>query len=90
MQVEVVHGPDPQDTHTGESAAPPVHQIAADGAEAVLHGRTRGNCLVLRPSGELVLAADVFQASVHDGEVGAEHGRAEFVTVAAVADEGVD
>lgn len=90
MQVEVVHSTDSEDTHARKPAAPPVHQIAADGTEAVLHHATRRDSPVLSPSGQFVFPADVLEASVHDGEVRAEHGRAEFVAVAAVADEGVD
>jgi hypothetical protein len=90
MQTEVVHGADPQDTHARKPCAPPIHQVATDGAEAVLHGGARVDGLVLRPAGQFVLATDVREGTVVNGEVGAEHGGAEFVAVFAVADEGVD
>ena len=49
VQVEVIHRPDPEDAHPRESAAPAVHQVTADGAEAVLHRCAAGNGFVLCP-----------------------------------------
>jgi hypothetical protein len=39
---------------------------------------------------ELVLAADVLEVRVEDGEVGGEHGGCQLAAVGAVADEAVD
>lgn len=49
VQVKVIYRPDSQDAHPRKSAASAVHQVAADGAEAVLHRRAAGNGLVLCP-----------------------------------------
>lgn len=51
VQVEVIHSPDPQDAQPRKPTASPVHQVAADRTEAVLHCGTRGRGLVLCPSG---------------------------------------
>jgi len=50
MQVEVIHGPDPQDALPRKPTASPVQQGAADGTEAILHDAARGNGLALRES----------------------------------------
>jgi len=46
--------------------------------------------MALTVSFENVLAAEVFEVGIFDGEVGGEHGGGEFVAVEAVANEGID
>ena len=87
MQIEVINSPNPQDTRARKSAAPPVHQVPADRAEAVFHIRSRFYCLILGISRQLVLPADVREALVRDDNIRAEHGRADLVAIGAVADE---
>lgn len=87
IQAEVVYRPDPQDAVARQPAAPPIHQDAADGTEAVLHSGPGFDGLVLCEASELFLAAEVLEALVGHDEVSAEHRGADLVAVGAVADK---
>lgn len=90
VQIEVVHGADAQNTLSRKPRADAVHERAARGAEVVGHEVARGDGLGLTEGGQVFAAAQVFEVRVGDGEVGREHGRGDFSTVRAVADEGGD
>lgn len=89
-QVEVVDGADAQDAGAGPAGADAVHEGAADLAEVVGHGAAGLDGLLLAVGVEVLLAPQVLQVRVGDGEVGGEHGGRDLVAVAAVADEGVE
>ena len=72
VEFEVVYRPDPGDTHSRETGTTPVHQGPANRAEVVSHRVTGSNGLVLRVTGQFVLAADVFGGGLFDDEVGGE------------------
>ena len=90
MEIEVVDGADAQDTVPWGTRADAVHEGAARGTEEIGHVVARADGALLAPGLEVVAAAQVLQVRVGDGEVGCEHGRGDFVTVRAVADEGVN
>lgn len=92
MQREVVHTAYAQDTHAGESRADTIHERAARITKVVGHGVTLARLLDengfrLTPGFEVLLAAQVLQVRVVDGEVCCVYGRGEFMAVGAVADE---
>lgn len=68
-QAEVVNGPDAQDAHPGEPRRHAVHEGAAGRAEEVGHLVSRGDRLGLAPAAEVLLAPQVLQVLVVDGEV---------------------
>lgn len=89
-QAEVVDGPDAQDAHARVPRRHAVHEGAAGRAEEVGHLVARGDRLGLAPAAEVLLAPQVLQVLVVDGEVGREHGGRDLAAVCAVAHEGVD
>lgn len=89
-QAEVVDGTDAQDAHAGEAGRHTVHEGAAGRAEEVGHLVARGDRLGLAPAAEALLAPQVPEVLVVDGEVGCEHGGCHLAAVCAVAYERVD
>ena len=89
-QAEVVNSPDTQDAGTREAGRYAVHEGAAGRAKEVGHLVARGDRLGLTPAAEVLLAPQVPEILVVDGEVGCEHGCRDLATVCAVANEGVD
>lgn len=88
--MEIVNGADAQDAPPRVAGADAVHERAARGTEVVGHGVARGDGTRLAEGLQVVLAAEVLEVRVGDGEVGCEHGRGDFAAVGAVADEAVD
>lgn len=88
--MEIVHGANAQNAHTGEARTDAVHERAARGTEMVGHGVAGGDGARLAEGFQIVAAADVLEVSGGDGEVGGEHGGGDFAAVGAVADEGVE
>ena len=69
MQTEIVHGADPQDTLAREPSALAVHECTADRAEVVAHGIACPNRFVLGKYREFLLASQVLQSAIVDGEI---------------------
>lgn len=90
VQLEIVDGAGPHVAVLREAHAPAVDERAAGLAKAVDHFGLGSGCLVVAPSGDVVLATNVLEIGVVDGEVGGEHGRGDFAAVEAVAEKGVD
>lgn len=89
-QAEVVDGPDAQDAGPGIAGRHAVHKGATGRTEVVCHLVARGDGLGLPPAAEVLLAAQVLEVLVVDGEVGCEHGRCDLAAVCTVAHECVD
>jgi len=69
MEREVVHGPDTKESDTRISLTNAVHEGPTSVAEVVCHlfARSRGD--VLAPGLEVLLAAEVLEVLIGDGEV---------------------
>lgn len=90
VQREVVNSADSHVALIGRDLAPAVHEGAASLAKVVGHFRPGNGSLVLAPALQIVLATNILDVGVVDGEVGGEHGSGDLAAVEAVADEGVD
>lgn len=69
VQVEIVHGADSHVAVVREEFAPAIHERAAGLAKAVGHFGPRSGCLALAPASDVVLATNVLEVGVVDGEV---------------------
>lgn len=90
VKVEVIHGANAKNTVSRPARTHAIHEGATNGAEIVGHVVSGRNRLGLAIGSELLAAARMFQVCIGDDKVGGEHGRVDFVVVAAVAEEAVD
>ncbi|KFX89183.1 hypothetical protein V490_07187 [Pseudogymnoascus sp. VKM F-3557] len=86
----IIHRANAKDAHPRELLANTIHQRPTRAAEIVSHLLPRLDSFRLSKSLQVVLAAQVRQVRVEDGEVGGEHGRCDLATVAAVAEKAAD
>lgn len=90
MQRKVVNCSDAKNAHGWEAGTFAIHEGAACRAEVVGHFVARVDRLSLAPARQVLLAAQMREVGVIDGEVRGEHGGRNLVAVVAVADERVD
>lgn len=73
LQREIINRANAWNTHTRRAAAAPVHERAADAAEAIFHVVAGSDGGVLAEAGQEIFAARVMQVGITDDEVGGEH-----------------